>query len=261
MQCNICKSFSNELFTIKVLHKYDVKYYKCAQCNFIQTEKPYWLHEAYANAITSLDIGLISRNQIIAPIAEALINSSFNADSSFIDYGGGYGIFVRMMRDKGFDFFRYDIYCENLFAKNFDISNSKVKKYELLTSFEVFEHLENPLDEIEKMLELSDNIFFTTTVYPQTKDLRNWWYLIPETGQHISIYATKTLEWVAQYFNLHYTGYNGQYHMFSKKKINQLAFRACFNFLIKFIINRVYKRQSLLPADFKKIAIIKSINE
>ena len=55
-------------------------------------------------------------------------------------------MFVRIMRDKGFNFYRQDIHCQNLFAKHFDISNIKItEKFDLLTAIEVFEHLEDPM--------------------------------------------------------------------------------------------------------------------
>jgi hypothetical protein len=87
----------------------------------------------------------------------ALIRLCFPQASRFVDYGGGYGMFVRLMRDKGFDFYRSDKYAKNLFAKQFEASETI--SYDLLTAFEVFEHLVNPTDEVERMLKLSDAIF------------------------------------------------------------------------------------------------------
>jgi hypothetical protein len=97
-----------------MLGKYEAKYYQCSDCQFIQTEEPFWLEEAYKDAITKLDIGLVYRNENITPIISTIIQLLFSKSKRFIDYGGGYGLFVRMMRDRGFDFYRQDIYCENL---------------------------------------------------------------------------------------------------------------------------------------------------
>ncbi len=46
-----------------------------------------------------------------------------------MDFGAGHGVFVRMMRDKGFDFFWNDIYCKNLYAKDFEYTENT--KYEM----------------------------------------------------------------------------------------------------------------------------------
>ena len=59
MNCKICNTPSVEFVTKQVLTKYNVKYYRCSSCQFIQTEEPYWLDEAYNKAITKLDIGLV----------------------------------------------------------------------------------------------------------------------------------------------------------------------------------------------------------
>ncbi|PKP59337.1 MAG: class I SAM-dependent methyltransferase [Candidatus Altiarchaeales archaeon HGW-Altiarchaeales-1] len=192
MTCKICNSDTNEVFEAKILNSYNVKYYKCKHCGFIQTEKPYWLNEAYSSAISSLDVGLVSRNLSFVPITASIIEKYFKVNGKFLDYGGGTGLFVRLMRDKGFDFYRQDIYCENLFAQNFDINDldDKKIKFELLTAFEVFEHLKDPLIEIEKMFKLSDSILFSTELQPlENVTPDNWWYFVPETGQHISFYS------------------------------------------------------------------------
>ena len=62
MSCKICTKSLHELFEAQLLGKYQSKYYQCANCGFIQTEDPYWLEEAYASAITNLDLGYATRN-------------------------------------------------------------------------------------------------------------------------------------------------------------------------------------------------------
>ncbi|MGI8637484.1 MAG: hypothetical protein ACR2KZ_18970 [Segetibacter sp.] len=109
------------MFNKLIFHRHDVKYYQCESCGFIQTEEPFWLDEAYSSAITTLDLGLLQRNLLLVPITSAIILQFFNPSSSFVDYGGGYGVFTRMMRDKGFNFYRQDPHCENIFSKQFDV--------------------------------------------------------------------------------------------------------------------------------------------
>jgi len=143
MKCKIC-GYNSEIFDRAIiLEKYDICYYRCDQCDFIQTEEPYWLEEAYSSSITKSDIGLIGRNISFSDVTRNLIVTCLDPNKSFLDYGGGYGMFVRLMRDKGFDFYRYDPICENLFAQGFDAQTDK--EYSLLTAWEVLEHLVNPL--------------------------------------------------------------------------------------------------------------------
>ncbi|MEJ2105601.1 MAG: hypothetical protein P8X47_13660, partial [Ignavibacteriaceae bacterium] len=63
MNCRVCNSKSKEVFSAKVLNKYNVKYYHCLSCGFLQTEEPYWLDEAYKSAIGIADTGIQKRNQ------------------------------------------------------------------------------------------------------------------------------------------------------------------------------------------------------
>ena len=117
MRCKICEQETERIFKLKVLNKYDVAYFQCKNCGFIQTERPFWLKEAYSEAVSALDTGVISRNLALVDLTTKIIYKSYDFSEKFLDYGGGYGIFVRLMRDRGFDFYRYDKHCSNLFAK------------------------------------------------------------------------------------------------------------------------------------------------
>jgi hypothetical protein len=92
---------------------------------YVQTENPYWLEEAYNSAITSLDIGLLKRNNYLVKEISPIIDCCFPEASTMLDFAGGYGAFVRLMRDEGYNFYRQDVYCDNLFTKHFDITDSK----------------------------------------------------------------------------------------------------------------------------------------
>ena len=221
MHCKICNSECDVLFSAEILQKYNISYFKCCHCGFIQTEQPYWLPEAYNNAITSLDVGYATRNLVYKDIVVAIIKRLFNYQSRFIDYGGGYGLFVRLMRDLGFDYYRQDIYCDNIFAKHFDIADvANNTNFDMLTAFEVFEHLKNPIDEIEKMLSYSKSILFSTTLQPANiKSVNDWNYFAPETGQHIAFYTKKALSVIAEKYNLNLYTNNKNLHLLTQKKM------------------------------------------
>ncbi|MCX8079409.1 MAG: glycosyltransferase [Geminocystis sp.] len=202
-KCKICHSDSYYFATAKFLQKYDVKYYQCSNCGFVQTENPYWLEEAYSEAIAASDIGLLYRNNFLAEIAARLIFNYFNHEGKFLDYGGGYGVFVRLMRDRGFDFYWYDKFCRNLFATGFELSDCQDKKFEMVTAFEVFEHFNNPLGEMENILQYSQNILISTQLLPKNNPKPDeWWYYAPHEGQHVGIYTRKALEIMARKYNL-----------------------------------------------------------
>lgn len=261
MNCKICNQNTSEIFKTMVLKKHDVSYYQCSSCKFVQTSEVHWLQEAYENAITSLDIGLINRNLYLQEQIPPIINHCFSNAKTMLDFGGGYGIFVRMMRDKGYDFYRQDIYCDNLFAKHFDILDWPDKKIDVVTAFEVFEHLENPLEEIGKMLSYSGNIIFSTTLLPSDiSTFKDWWYVSPETGQHIAFYSEKSLRFIANKSNLHFYTNHNNLHFFSKEKVDQSVVNKVF-FPKKSIVDKVIDRfisnpptqSSLLQVDYNYI--------
>lgn len=257
MKCKICNSDSIVQFKTTVLRKYEVAYFKCKYCNLIQTEKPYWLHEAYEQAITDLDIGYVTRNISLAEIVSTFIRISLNRKDCFIDYGGGYGLLVRLLRDKGYNFYRQDLYCTNIFALNHDVTDlKKTMEFELLTAFEVFEHLEEPLEEIEKMFNYSETILFSTALQPYKPIVKpeDWWYVAPETGQHISLYHAKSLEHISKVFNCNLYSDGDGLHLLTKRKFRVNPVKTIsYSFTI---LNRLFSRhfnnkRSLLNTDFQ----------
>ncbi|WP_353720233.1 class I SAM-dependent methyltransferase [Dyadobacter sp. 676] len=210
------------------------------------------MNEAYNSAITSLDIGLVGRNIGISKRLSSLILSHFDREGHFLDYGGGYGMLVRIMRDCGFDFHRFDTYCENIFARHFDLHDSSVRKFELLTAFELFEHLENPVEELEKMLEFSDSIFFSTELVPARKltSARDWWYFTPETGQHIALYSERSLDTLARKFGCNFYTDGRTLHLITRRRINPSLFRLSLNPKVAQLVTKVRSQKSLLSNDF-----------
>jgi hypothetical protein len=242
MTCKICKGATHKISEQLVLQKYQVAYHQCSTCHFIQTDEPFWLAEAYNTAITALDIGLINRNLHFQKKIPVLLDAFFPNAQTMLDYGGGYGMFVRMMRDHGYEFYRQDNYCENLFAAHFDLSDSPAKKFDILTAFEVFEHLDNPLTEIEKMWAFSDTIIFSTVLSPPSvQAFQNWWYVSPLTGQHIAFYDHTTLQTIAKIFGKKlYT--NGELHVFTTKELHPSIVASAFNEPEKPLLQRIADR-------------------
>lgn len=216
--CKVCGSMVDQLFSKNVLGKYDVKYFQCLSCGFLQTEKPHWLNESYSSAITSLDIGLVNRNIQYSDIIEDILYKYFDMDARFLDFAGGYGMFTRIMRDKGFDFYHEDKHCDNLFAKHFEINDLKDrdKKFELITAFELMEHIENPFNELDYIFSITDSFLFSTELVPE-QDIEKWWYLGVEHGQHISFYTKKCLRTIARRYNKNYYT-SGCLHLITNKQ-------------------------------------------
>jgi Methyltransferase domain len=228
MFCKICNSDSNYTFTAKVLKKYDVKYFHCRSCGFLQTEEPYWLKESYSSVIGTGDTGIMKRNRTFIKRTSVLLRFLFDKNGRYLDYAGGHGIFTRAMRDIGFNYFWSDKYAENLYAHGFEYNGSD--KINLVTAFECFEHFENPVEDINNIIDISRNILFSTRTFTGSPpDSQKWWYYSLDDGQHISFYSTQTLQFLASKHNLNLCTDNKSFHLLSEKKINN----SVYNLLLK----------------------------
>ncbi len=165
VKCKICDMPANILFEKIILFKYRVGYFRCPTCEFLFTEQPCWLQEAYDESIKGIrDTGMVRRNMNMSDVIEQIILRYLNPHGVFVDYGAGTGLLVRMMRDKGFKYYYSDPIAKNIFARGFDVQRKDLQgcKFDLLTALEVFEHSTNPVTDLRQMFRFSDSIFFTT---------------------------------------------------------------------------------------------------
>jgi hypothetical protein len=250
--CKVCDAFSTLWGEAEILGKHRVKYFRCTNCGFIQTETPYWLEEAYSTAITRLDVGLMRRNLVNCELTSAVLNLLFPKASNAVDFGAGHGVFVRLMRDKGFNFSWFDRYATNDYARGFEYKEGS--KYDLLTAFEVLEHLVDPVSEISALMDISDNVFVSTCIVPEpVPALSDWWYYSQITGQHIAFYTRESLRILAARFGRTLVSH-GAYHLFSREPQSEILFRLATKLRVARNMNRMYRRPSLINHDFEQMA-------
>lgn len=218
LRCKICEAATRLVFNTQVLKKYDVAYYQCESCGFLQTEPVYWLKEAYENSMNLTDTGIVVRNLRLVRISSTILFFFFGKKGKYLDYAGGFGLYTRWMRDVGFNFYWSDPFTSNLLARGFEAAEGD--RFLLATSFESFEHFENPHEDLKKILHLSDNILLSTELLPSpTPPLSNWWYYAPEHGQHIAFYTKQSFSVLAKKYGLHY--YNSDnIHLLTKKQLS-----------------------------------------
>jgi hypothetical protein len=252
MQCRICASTADPFGQAVILAKFKVQYFRCPVCCFVQTEEPFWLNEAYSVAIASLDVGIMNRNLHNADLTAAMISLLFPSSSRYLDFAGGHGTLVRMMRDRGFDFRWCDRFAENKFARGFE--HVEGQQYDLVTAYEVLEHFAHPSEEFESLLGFGKNLLVSTLPLPEPPpEPPNWWYYAVSTGQHVGFYSRRTLSWLAGRFGLKLLTH-GEHHLFSRSAKNAVLFRLAVSGKTAPAIGSVLKRKSLTPDDFIRMS-------
>ncbi|MCE3036863.1 hypothetical protein LW135_03335 [Helicobacter sp. faydin-H20] len=89
MQCKICQTTCNFIFNAPILNKYQIPFFKCKNCGFIQCQKAFWLDESYTEAINASDTGILSRNLFLQKTISTLAYFLFGKKAKILDWGGG----------------------------------------------------------------------------------------------------------------------------------------------------------------------------
>jgi hypothetical protein len=155
------------------------------------------------------------------------------------------------MRDRGHHFFWKDLYASNNFARGFEYDPQQ--RYGLLTAFEVLEHFVDPMSELEGLMAEADHVFVSTLTVPEpAPKLSDWWYYVPSTGQHVSFYTAKALQYIATRFGRHLYS-TGSYHLFTTSPVSSVRFRLAMNDRCSKVISYLGRRPSLIQQDFDQL--------
>src|SRR5580765_5243496 len=225
--CRVCGEATQPFFTKLILGAHQVTYLKCPACGQVQTEKPYWLEEAYRNVAGKLDVGMADRCIWTAQTTVALARwLGIGPEAPCLDWGGGTGLFVRLCRDYGMNFFYYDLYADNIFASGFDRKDaSQPAHWECVTAFEVAEHLPDPLQNFGDLFRLSPQYILVSTLL-YSGQAANWWYFT-DNGQHVAFYTRCSLEFIARHYGYHLASNDCDLHLFSRKRIADRLLDSC----------------------------------
>ena len=257
-RCPVCGTPAARVFEHDVLQRHKATFAHCEACEFLFAQHPYWLAEAYKSPIAESDTGLLVRNASFVEFVAAFCWLSGFSKLPCVDIGGGHGLFVRGMRDRGFDFWWQDAHAENIFARCFE---AQPRAYALATLFEVVEHLEFPTQFIRQSIQDYEPqcLLVSTELRPATVPSAEWPYWSFETGQHISFYRARTLEILAGKCGFQYVGRNSMHLLYRRPK-HRWAFLAAAGPLRR-ALAQVAKRQNVSLTQRDSAAAIERIRK
>lgn len=211
INCRLCDAPAEWRFSLDLISRHSVQYYECTNCGSLQTEPPYWLDEAYANSnLARLDTGAAQRN--LTNLGAILSWVKIAGIRTVVDIGGGDGLFCRLLRDYGVDARLEDRYAANTYAQGFD-DGPRIAPV-LFTAFEVLEHYSTPKDDLAGLFETRpESVIVTTALY--TGQGPDWWYLTPDSGQHVFFYTRHAMKLIGDRFGYD-VSFAGNYTIFNR---------------------------------------------
>lgn len=191
MDCTLCGK--------PLIERIDKEYYSCSTCFGLVKDPSLYLSPKAERAHYELhnnDVNDLRYQQFVSPIT-AYVQENFQPYHRGLDYGSGTGpVISKVLHDKLFQLDQYDPYFE---------SKTEVfqKRYDFIVCCEVMEHFYQPALEFERLKGLLKNrgsLICMTLIYEDTIDFESWYYRKDPT--HVFIYRRKTLEFIAQKFDL-----------------------------------------------------------
>lgn len=199
-----------------------IDYSLCQRCGFcFAPEMHRWKPEEFAAKVYNEEYVTVDPDWIeVRPRgnAEHLVQmfGAASAGIRHLDYGGGIGLLSDLMQGAGWQSTSYDPFVDR------DIRLDDFGKFDLITSFEVFEHVPDPTRLIADLARLLDDeglIYFSTLVtegHVVPGQPLTWWYAAPRNG-HISLYSRKSLEILGAREGLRFGSFTTDLHVYFRR--------------------------------------------
>jgi SAM-dependent methyltransferase len=196
-----------------------VYYARCGNCGYcFAPEIAGWKLEEFEEKIYNKEYVLFDPDYIESrPRSNALSLISMFGDKAnsvkHLDYGGGDGLLSKTLKESSWQSISYDPFV------NRDIGIAQLGKFDLITLYEVFEHVPDPIQlmsNLRSLLNQNGVILFSTLLSDGNININqrlSWWYASPRNG-HISLFSRKSLSILAQNNGFNFGSFSDGFHIF-----------------------------------------------
>jgi SAM-dependent methyltransferase len=194
-----------------------IYYYLCDECNFCFAPEIYtWTKEEFSEKIYNdsyIDIDPDYIDSRPRNNAASLIKTFGESAVKIkhLDYGGGSGLMSQLLNQAGWQSSSYDPFY------NKDLTIKELGKFDLITAYEVFEHVpdvKSLISDLHHLLNENGIVLFSTLI-SDGNIARNqritWWYASPRNG-HISLFSQQSLSILATREGLAIGSFSPVYH-------------------------------------------------
>lgn len=211
-KCKICNCNTTVIKDAK-----SVKiYYRCEECDYIFLDDKHYLDasfekEHYDNHENNLEsLGYVN---MFENLIEEFVDIDAKEIKTALDFGCGEGEVLPILLE------RRGIFCDRYDLFYFPQKVYKNKKYDLIVSTEVIEHLASPLETLkELLLHLNKDGYLLLMTYFHPSDdekFLKWFYIKDIT--HIGFFSIKTFEYMASELGLNMIKHNSKNSIMFRK--------------------------------------------
>lgn len=199
-----------------------IYYALCDDCDFcFAPEFSAWTLSDFENKIYNAEYVQVDPDYLDArprAAAENLISTLGEQGTTLrhLDYGGGNGLLSGLLVTSGWNSTSYDPLV------NKGIAVQSLGRFDLITAYEVFEHVPDVADlmlDLSSLLEPEGVVLFSTLLSDgqfNFNERLSWWYAAPRNG-HISLFSRHSIAILAQKYGFNFSSFSEGSHALWKK--------------------------------------------
>lgn len=205
--CRLCGAPSNLKFELPLVSGLTGHYYECSRCQFLRSDHlddPAALRIVYSNTLGETDVGAAWRQRCVADrIVQLAAFGLFPAKQKcrLLDYGCGPGYVASLLRyRKGWEVYGFEPYIPPIYLPTSTlVTKAEVLErapFDVIIASEVLEHFIDPVSDLRFLSEIMADtgfLYVTTGLYRSPGRDKNWTYLAPQGGQHVSFYSRSAI--------------------------------------------------------------------